>query len=1335
MKRIGFKRLCVLFLLTIIGQMAIMATISQAEHDALMDLYNSTGGQSWYNSSGWGGALGTENTWYGVVTDAGNTIVLQLNLDDNNLKGSLPNSLSNLVNLTILEFGGNALTGDIPDLHALTGLKELWVSYNPNLNPGPIPLWIFNLTELEGIGLAETNRTAIPPEIGNLKNLNYLYLDDNQISSIPPEIGNLSNLWELSISDNQVSSIPQEIANLRNLNYLNLKSNAIVGEIPSTFINLTNLYDSEGLDIRWNALYSSDDTLTAFLAQKQGEDWRNTQTVAPTAVSAGSPTNNSIIVSWTPITYLADSGGYEVYYSTASGGSYMLKGVTSDKTVSSMLVDGLLPGTKYYFVVKTKTDSHENNQNTVESDYSSEVSATTSGGCHTNTGSLSGYVAIGDAQSIYILNGQDVSGTIKLVSNDGTTFTSQLTNGEFHFDSIPVDSYSLSGEISYYDNILYDAQYLSYGCLSPSGQKIQKKVTLPRSSVEVLCDTSTQANIYLKQPIVMIHGTFDCYKKFYSDDTSDPQYQQYFDNYARTHGFISFTPNYNWWDDSWLSRAQAVEEQIREDLTSLTGGRDFPPYTVVAYDMGGLVLRVMTNNSGAEGRVETTSLPDKIKNAYLIGVPNSGADYNEKLGKNGILGTNPITTQFNEVYPDFGKINPTFIAGTNGLWGSKNNDSVISIDSATNIKMVSCKEDDCVTYSNTPIQSKSFLLNYNHKSLASPPSIEDIFGIILSTREGRPEVPVGPVGWGTVGCTSSTLTNKGRTSLKESEQIYPFTVGKCNGIAIVIQISEGSGDFYFIDPDGMETEIKDNIFVQLAPKAGECNLRVIPSSQGLTFDAIVIEDSIFGIKGYLTSFNYFANDNAIMRVDKIGDWSGVSSTSATAKLVDGSGNILQNVSLIDKGIYFSGEVQAPETSGSYTVLIEAKGIYEGSNFTRVEILTLNVVSQSYILSGQFSDEPLDLDGNGKYDSILINSQLNFTTSGSFVLIGDLYDSDGNFISHSSNSFTSISGSQEIGLTFDLRNSSLSQFSNPFELLNLKLLDAETLSPIDVWGNIVKTKLYSGSTFECSTAPLSPVIDTIFPSRGTIGSEANIVISGKNFSSESTLEFNPHLEVLNINHFSNKVLYATISIPSSATEGSYDVIIKNPDGKNQTLKNSFYVDKDKPPQITLQISTITGKIGGIQQIGVNIVADSKVVSVEYFVDGISQTIATAFPFLWQWNTNNFSVGTHKLKAVATDSMGQKGSVEQDVEVIRYPQVITISKLSDPFRIKLTGSNFQSSMKVYINDILWTNVKWKSQSVVIIKGGKSLKKLLKKGEKVKITLVNPDGGEISLLFSSR
>lgn len=84
---------------------------------------------------------------------------------------------------------------------------------------------------------------------------------------------------------------------------------------------------------------------------------------------------SSIAVNWAPIAYTSDTGGYRVYYSTASGGSYTYFGMTADKSATSLTVTGLNPGTTYYFTVKTRTNPHGYNQNKVVSRYSAEVSA------------------------------------------------------------------------------------------------------------------------------------------------------------------------------------------------------------------------------------------------------------------------------------------------------------------------------------------------------------------------------------------------------------------------------------------------------------------------------------------------------------------------------------------------------------------------------------------------------------------------------------------------------------------------------------------------------------------------------------------------------------------------------------------------------------------------------------------------------------------------------------------------------------------------------------------------------------------------------------------------
>ena len=130
--------------------------------------------------------------------------------------------------------------------------------------------------------------------------------------------------------------------------------------------------------MRWNGIYTNDTSLRNFLNSKQiGGDWESTQTIAPENLTCSSATDTSVTVSWAPITYTDDAGGYKVFYSTDISGPYTEFGMTSDKTMGYLEVTGLNAETRYYFMVKTQTDPHADNSNTVISEPSGIVSAET----------------------------------------------------------------------------------------------------------------------------------------------------------------------------------------------------------------------------------------------------------------------------------------------------------------------------------------------------------------------------------------------------------------------------------------------------------------------------------------------------------------------------------------------------------------------------------------------------------------------------------------------------------------------------------------------------------------------------------------------------------------------------------------------------------------------------------------------------------------------------------------------------------------------------------------------------------------------------------------------
>ena len=138
-------------------------------------------------------------------------------------------------------------------------------------------------------------------------------------------------------------------------------------------MNLTQL--GTEVDLGNNALYTSDPALRAFLDAKD-PDWESTQTIAPTNLQA-TVNSGTINLTWTPITYSTGTGGYRVLYSTTSGGPYSFYGQTVEKTATGMAVTGLTLGIPYYFVVQTRSITWGCYEIILDSDLSSEVTATT----------------------------------------------------------------------------------------------------------------------------------------------------------------------------------------------------------------------------------------------------------------------------------------------------------------------------------------------------------------------------------------------------------------------------------------------------------------------------------------------------------------------------------------------------------------------------------------------------------------------------------------------------------------------------------------------------------------------------------------------------------------------------------------------------------------------------------------------------------------------------------------------------------------------------------------------------------------------------------------------
>ena len=101
--------------------------IPVSECETLLELYNSTDGENWDNSSDWN-ITNTPCSWYGVDCGGGNQVIA-LRLPANGLKGNITD-LSALQNMWSLQLSQNRLTGNIAWLSQLTNLQSVELQEN-----------------------------------------------------------------------------------------------------------------------------------------------------------------------------------------------------------------------------------------------------------------------------------------------------------------------------------------------------------------------------------------------------------------------------------------------------------------------------------------------------------------------------------------------------------------------------------------------------------------------------------------------------------------------------------------------------------------------------------------------------------------------------------------------------------------------------------------------------------------------------------------------------------------------------------------------------------------------------------------------------------------------------------------------------------------------------------------------------------------------------------------------------------------------------------------------------------------------------------------------------
>jgi len=130
---------------------------------------------------------GSQSSWSGIHCSGGE--VTAIVLENADLEGSIPTSISSLTSLTRISLRQNSITGTIPaSISKLSALQNLNLQFN-SLS-GSIPEALTSLPVLSFLGLSSNILSrSIPTSLGKTSVLNYVLLYDNLLTgSIPSSL-------------------------------------------------------------------------------------------------------------------------------------------------------------------------------------------------------------------------------------------------------------------------------------------------------------------------------------------------------------------------------------------------------------------------------------------------------------------------------------------------------------------------------------------------------------------------------------------------------------------------------------------------------------------------------------------------------------------------------------------------------------------------------------------------------------------------------------------------------------------------------------------------------------------------------------------------------------------------------------------------------------------------------------------------------------------------------------------------------------------------------------------------------------------------------------------
>jgi Leucine-rich repeat (LRR) protein len=172
-------------------------------------------------------------------------LLTTLNASNNQLKGSLPNGIGSLYELTYLDVSSNQLESLGEGVGSLMKLKQVKLSNNKLTS---IPDDAGNWSQLIRLEASHNRIDSLPEAFGLLPDLQHLDVSYNQLRTLPSELGDIPTLTECLVNNNRIERIPESFAKIGLNAQVYFHDNEMQGPIPKELMIYS--FDEYGRHVR-----------------------------------------------------------------------------------------------------------------------------------------------------------------------------------------------------------------------------------------------------------------------------------------------------------------------------------------------------------------------------------------------------------------------------------------------------------------------------------------------------------------------------------------------------------------------------------------------------------------------------------------------------------------------------------------------------------------------------------------------------------------------------------------------------------------------------------------------------------------------------------------------------------------------------------------------------------------------------------------------------------------------------------------------------------------------------------------------------------------------------